>query len=754
MNPILYAAGETAFTSNGLGRLADAITCTVTEERNGEYELYMEYPVTGRHFSDLQHSAIIFAVPADGKNPQPFRIYRIGKPINGICSIYAEHISYQLNFIPVMPFTLGTGTVATALQALVTNAAERCPFSVWTNKSTSGAYTVREPQPFRSLLGGVEGSILDVYGSGEYEFDRYQVKLWASRGSDNGVTIRYGKNLIDLTQDENIENTITGILPYWKNGETGDILTLPEKVLWSDNADNYPYKRTRPLDLSQNWGAQPTVEQLRAAGQAYIVNNNIGVPKVSLDVEFAPLWQLSGGAEDYHSLERVNLCDTVTVQFELLGVSAKAKVIRTVYNVLLDRYDRIEIGDARTSFTDVIRSSAEQAVEQAGGDQMSVLQAYVDHQTQLITGGLGGYVLLNPNANGEPQEILIMDTDDVSTAVNVIRMNKNGIGFSQNGYSGPYTSAWTIDGIFNTAFIGAGSITSVMLASDAVTAGNISLYGKMGVYTDSTLATNGGYIGYMAGATASGTTNGIAIMDSNSRNYVMATTAGVKMRNGSASTPGEVNISGGLMEFVGRGAYIQGDVYLNATSSGGTVSYSGTTRGRYFSAVNDSGVELVSITGTANGNIYVKNSSGTNLLYLGANGGNGYISLKDSSGTDLAALTAGDYGGAVRVKNSNGIQQAYIGIDSRGHGTMSINTVVLDVNNYGGRLNLKNIAGNDRAVMALSAYGGSLFLYNTTNEYSVSLAVDGTYGGVLTLWNNAGSYHTLTYALLDKLINL
>ncbi len=465
MIPILYPSNETSFTSNGLGRLPDATECIVTEERNGVYELRMLYPVTGQHFSDITMNRFIYAVPADGKGKQPFRIYSISKPLDGIVEINAEHVSYQLSHIPVSPFE--AGSLAAALVGLKDNAAEACPFTFWTDKTVTGNFKVTEPVSLRSRLGGVEGSLLDVYGTGEYEFDRYTVKLHLHRGTNNGVTLRYGKNITDIKQEENIANTYTGVMPYWKGDVDGTetTITLPEKVLHSANAANFPYQRTIPLDLSSNFENQPTEAQLRSAANSYMTSNNIGVPAVSINVSFIALWQTEE-YKDVANLERVNLCDTVTVEFPALGVSAQAKVVKTEYDVLRDRYQSLELGDAKTNFTQTL--SAEISSNTSAMKQLptkSYMQKAVDHATELITGGLGGHVVMKTNADGEPEEILIMDTDDVNTAVNVIRINQAGIGFSMDGYDGPFSTAWTIDGHFVADFIDTGNLNATLITT-------------------------------------------------------------------------------------------------------------------------------------------------------------------------------------------------------------------------------------------------------------------------------------------------
>ena len=159
MIPILYGENETNFTSNGLGRLSDAISCHVIEERNGQFTLEMVYPISGKHYADIKHSRYIYAVPSDGEGPQPFRIYKTSKPLSGKVTIWAEHRSYQLSMIPCEPFT--AANVAQALQGLKNNSLESNPFTFWTDKTTVASYNQETPASIRSRLGGVQGSILE-----------------------------------------------------------------------------------------------------------------------------------------------------------------------------------------------------------------------------------------------------------------------------------------------------------------------------------------------------------------------------------------------------------------------------------------------------------------------------------------------------------------------------------------------------------------------------------------------------------------
>lgn len=455
MKPRLYPENETNFESNGLGPLSDALTCTVEENRNGAFELTMEYPVTGVLFDELKHGSIIFAPPNDSSEPQPFRVYGKSTPLSGVVTVRAKHISYQLSHIPVSPFT--AGSCAAALQGLKTNAVEPCPFDFWTDKETVATFTVKEPASARSLLGGVAGSVLDVYG-GEYEFNRYTVKLHKARGHDSGVVIAYGKNLVDIDQEESIENTITGVYPYYKD-TNGNVLELPEKVVSSASAQNFPYPRTVPLDCSQEWQETPSVEQLRAYASAYVKKEGIGVPSVSLKVSFVPLWQ----TEEYKAIapaERLNLCDIATVRFEKLGVNARAKVVQTVYDVLAGRYESITLGEASTNLADTI--VAQDKAINAKADT-SDLEAAAANASAWITGNKGGYVVLRRNADGQPYELLIMDKPTIEEATKVWRFNKSGLGYSSTGYNGTYGLAMTQDGQIVADYITTGTLSANLL---------------------------------------------------------------------------------------------------------------------------------------------------------------------------------------------------------------------------------------------------------------------------------------------------
>lgn len=449
--PILYNPTETAFDHNGCGILGDCASCLVTEEANGAFELSMQYPMDGIHFGDIQSRSIIKAKPDQFREPQLFRVYNISKPsMNGIVNISAQHISYDLSGIPVSPFT--ADGVALALSGLRSNAVVDCPFEFWTDKNTTGKFTVPHPASIRSRLGGVQGSILDNYG-GEYEFDNFTVKLHNNRGMDRGVSVRYGKNLLSLKQEENCQNIATGIYPYWQNQETGAVVQLSEKIV--NAPGEYDFEKIRTVDFTSHFQEQPTEEQLRSATERYIKNNEIGVPIVSLDVSFAQL-QKSEEYRHLQLLERVSLFDTLSVEFPALKVSARAKAVKIVYNVLLDRVESVTLGSVRANIADTI---VEQQKEIEKKPSKTFMESAIQSMTNTILGAKGGSVrFLDENGDGDPDTLYIADNQDPEQAVKIWRFNYEGWAASKNGYDGPFEMGATFEDGIIADFITAGTL--------------------------------------------------------------------------------------------------------------------------------------------------------------------------------------------------------------------------------------------------------------------------------------------------------
>lgn len=459
MKPILYSADETVFDTNGIGILSDAVDCTVIEIMNSQFELELKYPVKGIHYSRIQYRAIIMAKPNPVADLQPFRIYRITKPMNGIVTVYARHRAYDLSGITVTPFS--ATSVASAMSGMKSHAVTDCPFTFWTDKSTSSIMTVKVPMQIWTLLGGSRGSLLDIYG-GEYEFDNDIVRLWNHRGTDRGVSIRYGKNLTDLEQDENCANCYTGVHPYWTNA-SGILVQLPEKIV--NASGDYGYTKTMPLDLSTEWQEKPTEDQLRERAKKYIADNNIGVPNVSWRVEFVQLEQ----TEEYKGmalLERVLLGDTVSVEFAEMGISASARVVETRYKPILERYESVTLGKVKSNIASTIVNQQQQI---NGKPNQTQMQMAINTLTAIILGAFGGAVrLLDTNGDGMPDELYIADNADPALAAKVWRFNYEGWAASKNGYNGPFVMGATLDGGIVADIITTGTLNASLLKAGVI----------------------------------------------------------------------------------------------------------------------------------------------------------------------------------------------------------------------------------------------------------------------------------------------
>lgn len=458
MKPILYDPDRTSFPAgvdNGLGVLADAMSCKVTQELNGQYELELRYSVEGIHYGEVALRSILRAtVGPDGKL-QPFRVYRIVPGMSGTADIYARHIAYDLGGYVASPFTAADAPSAVA--AIKSHAMPTSfPFALTTDKTTVATMAVTVPSSAWGLLGGQQGSLLDVYG-GEYEFDEWAVRLLTRRGADRGVSVRYGKNLTDLTQDANCASCYTGVVPYWR----GNDVTVTAAPVYAEG--DFGYTRFMPLDLSSSFKQQPTQAQLQAEAAAYIKRNQIGVPAVSWDVKLALLSQ-SSGYEDVAFLEQIYLGDTVGVYFHCLGVDAKARVNKIVWDCLLERYDSVALGSVKANIAATI---AGQQKEIDAKPSVSLVEQISSSLAAALLGANGGSVrLLDTNDDGEPDELYIADDPDPTKAKKVWRFNYEGWAASSTGYNGPYTMGATIAGGIQAWMITAANLVAGTIASE------------------------------------------------------------------------------------------------------------------------------------------------------------------------------------------------------------------------------------------------------------------------------------------------
>ena len=347
MIPILYDSSEIAFTNNGLGRLRDCISCVVTEERNGIYECDFEYPFNGANYDKIKLGRIIAVTHDDTGNVQPFDIVSYSKPINGIVKFHAVHISYRQSKLTVVGSNINS--IADAF-ALLRTASPSNPFTYETDMTSSAYLGAAKGTPLsvRQLLGGIEGSILDAYG-GEYEWDGFIVRLLSDRGEQRDLTIRYGVNMLEYNEDTDYSSTYTAVIPYWAAEEdivVGSMVSSGQK----------PYNGLAncvPLDLSEKFETRPTVAQLEEAAASYMLSNQTHLPSNSIEIKFVQL-QDSNEYAQFAPLLKCKLCDSVKVIFPDYGTTGRFKIVKTVYNVLLERYDSLELGTLSTTLAEAL----------------------------------------------------------------------------------------------------------------------------------------------------------------------------------------------------------------------------------------------------------------------------------------------------------------------------------------------------------------------------------------------------------------
>ena len=475
MMPILYRADETEFDTYGIGMLADCTFCEVTEERNGAFECVMKYPLHGALFDEIKNDRVILVKPNDTSRSQPFRIYRITTPMNGIITVYAQHMSYDLSGIGVLCFESKSVSPQLALERIFANTSSKHGFKCRTDLSAPRAFSVSKPMSIRACLGGTEGSVLDVWG-GEYEWDMFDVILHSKRGKDNGVVIEYGKNLTSLEQDNDFSSVYTHLLPYAviKNGDTESVVTLSEITI--PIVETYAREKTLIKDFSSFFkdGETVTEDTLRAKAKSYIKQNPFGDETPTVKVSFEPLWQQP---EYSQFLEKVNLCDTVIVRHPDMNIEVKTKVIETVYDALAEKYSSITLGTAKSNFVNTvaeIKSTTDEIKKETDSFPL-LMNTAIKNATSLISGQQGGFVVMHTDSvTGKPYELLILDNENLYDTRNVWRWNVSGLGFSKSGYNGPYETAITADGKIVADFITSGTLMANIIKAGVISSADNS----------------------------------------------------------------------------------------------------------------------------------------------------------------------------------------------------------------------------------------------------------------------------------------
>lgn len=363
MIPILYDSNETRFTSNGLGRLRDCISCQCYEERNGLYEVDFEVPIDGANFDKIQLGRIIGVTHDETGDVQPFDIVSYSRPINGVVTFHGVHISYRQS--KMVTYASGINSLADAFDCFDTvffpdnplgQDAGGNPFTYLTDKYSTGYVAAFDgtPRSIRSLLGGTEGSILDTYG-GEYEWDKWIVTLHGARGEQRDFSIRYGVNMTDFQDDTDYSEAFNSCVPFWKDSSSG-ITVIGNEVTAGQPTIGIGNKCV-PLDLSDKFETQPSVADLGAMALEIMTAQQPYLPSQTIKVDFVRL-QDEAGFDMFDSLLQCKLCDSIKVVFPRYGMSAYYKIVKTTWNVLLDRYDSMELGNLSTTLAEALGISS------------------------------------------------------------------------------------------------------------------------------------------------------------------------------------------------------------------------------------------------------------------------------------------------------------------------------------------------------------------------------------------------------------
>lgn len=473
----IYASDDLNCSNLGLGVLTGVTDCEVTRQTNGQWECVFSIAINSQHYSEIGFGKKI-KVKADEKaGYQQFRIYKITKPdLKGIVKVFCEHISYDLSRLTVKPLNLTGQSATAAISAILNNCTSQTHNFSGQGSTVTGTKDIKSdvPRTARSWLSASENSIVDLFNC-ELEFDNYTITAKPQIGEDNGVKILYGKNLRELNDESNSDTAFNAIYPYAVVNE--QYYELPEKVLALTN--NLPFTEIRciPVDLSGKFDENTTItaELLRSTALTYAGQARLTKTNRNIKVSFEQLWNTKE-YETLSALERVGLGDTVYVRYGEYGIDVTARVNKIVYDVLNEKYKSIELGRARKTITETISQNREElqaAIEDASKKQKSVAQKMIEHQTALISGSVGGYVVNTYNNQSKPEKILIMDTDNQNTATKILWLTKDGIGFS-NGINGQITTGWGIDGTFNASFITTGVLDASLVNVTNINANNIT----------------------------------------------------------------------------------------------------------------------------------------------------------------------------------------------------------------------------------------------------------------------------------------
>lgn len=461
MKPRIYAPSETDFSTNGLGILRDCSYVEITEEANGKYELELEYPLGTRFDEYFEDDYQIKAKPNDQEDYHIF--YIDDKDVDTFMdtvTVYAKSRTYRLGRRAVTKVEVDSQTAQNAMKLIENGMDKSSDIQLYSDISTTSSTTF-EARNVLNCIAGEQGSLLQYWG-GEIKRETFRLSLLKRRGRDNIGTIRYGKDLAGLKIKLDWSGMKTRIIPYVDaQGAEGTSNRIYGNVVNSPLVDKYPDVRTEFVQFTEDQGVKD-LNSLNKVATNYFKSINPGCdkPKISITIEFDKLTD-SEEAKEFARIRNYGLFDTFHVYHKKYDIYLESKVTGIVYDTLNEKTKTLVAGDTQVAFYQQQTNQFQEKLKEYATN--SYMSGFTDYVSSMITGGgqAGGHVVLWPKT--QPSNILIMDTPDINTAKHVIRLNKNGIAFSKNGWNGPFNSAWTIDSVFNADFIRTGTIIAEVL---------------------------------------------------------------------------------------------------------------------------------------------------------------------------------------------------------------------------------------------------------------------------------------------------
>lgn len=459
---------EHLYDTQGLGALSDWLAATVSNKLNGAEIFQGTYPISGTNADLIVEGRIIQCYVDENRAKQRLRIYYAKTSVIGnTIEVKAEPIFNDIRKSVLNKYDSGTEKI-TASQAwqnakILAKPVIPSQFSFSSLVDTLANVKI-EKANFLEFFGGKEGSILDRF-HGEFLKDNNTLRHEKRLGTDHKIKAIYTKNLTGLDLEIDAQSVLVGVYPFISSSSEGeDEITLPEEVIFTDYLEDYPAGYVSFVDFKDK---ATDVATLREAAKDWLKTNiDKQKPQVSGSIELVPL-RHQRGYEKFVDLEKASMGDGVDVYHPQLKVNMSARIVEYTFNVLTNSYDKLVVGNVKTNFLENTENNVNNLINDAidqlknGGKISDLINDIVDHQTDLITGNAGGYVLLDPKES--PSRILVMDTPNKETARNVLQINQKGIGFSKTGINGTYDTAWTLDGGFNASFITAGVITGITI---------------------------------------------------------------------------------------------------------------------------------------------------------------------------------------------------------------------------------------------------------------------------------------------------